>query len=141
MDASISIGDKQDIKQAIICWVEMCPREECSMFGECNTQKQWSLNDFLMNLKTRFFIDESVLYVLSRILSEPIGVFLENSTWTSMYIEGGTVGDLSILFAMGSDKHFVPITRADDNEIKDWIEQCECMVEITTVVVIILIVG
>ena len=94
-----------------------------------------------MNLKTRFFVNKSVLHVLSRILSEPIGVFLENSTWTSMYIEGGTVGDLSILFAMGSDKCFVPITRVDDNEIKDLIEQCECMVEITTVVVIILIVS
>ena len=118
----------------------MCPREECGMFGECNTQKQWSWNDFVMNLKTRFFVDKSILYVLSRILSEPIGVFLENSTWTSTYIEGGTVGDLSILFAMGSDKHFVPITRADDNEI-DLIEQWECMVEIATVVVIILIVS
>ena len=94
-----------------------------------------------MNLKTRFFVNESVLYVLSRILSEPIGVFLENSTWTSMYIEGSTVGNLSVLFAMGGDKHFVPITRADDNEIKDLIEQCECMVEMANVVVIVLIVG
>ena len=42
---------------------------------------------------------------------------------------------------MGSDKYFIPITRADDNEMKDLIEQCECMVEITTVVVIILIVS
>ena len=111
------------------------------MFGECNTQKQWSWNDFVMNLKTRFFVDESVLYILSRILSEPIGVFLESTTWISTYIEGGTVGDLSILFALESDKSFVPITRADDNDIKDLIEQCECMVEIATVVVIVLIVG
>ena len=96
MDTSISIGDEMDIKQAIIRWDGMCPQEEHGM----------SWNDFLMNLKTRFFVDESVLYVVSRILSEPIGVFLENSTWTSMYIEGSTVGDLSILFPMGCDKCF-----------------------------------
>ena len=141
MDACIGIGNEKAIKEAIIQWVEICPKEECGVFGECNTQKQWSWNDFIISLKSRFFMDESVLYVLSRILSEPIGVFLENSTWTSSYLENETVGDLSILFALGSDKCFVPITRADDNEIKDLIEQCECMVEITTVVVIILIVS
>ena len=86
MDASVGIGDEQNIKQAIIQWVEMCPREEHGMFGEYNTQKQWSWNNFLMNLKTRFCVDKSVLYVLSIILSEPIGVFLESTTWTSIYI-------------------------------------------------------
>ena len=74
-----------------------------------------------------------------RILSEPIGVFLENSTWTS-YLENETVGDLSILFALGRDKHFIPITRVTDDEIKDLLEQCECMTEIATAVVFILII-
>ena len=94
-----------------------------------------------MNLKSSFFVDESVLYVLSRILSEPIGVFLENSTWTSSYLENETVGDLCILFAFGHDKHFIPITRVADDEIEDPLEQCDCMTEITTAVVFVLIVG
>ena len=51
------------------------------------------------------------------------------------------VGDLSILFALGCDKHFIPITRVADDEIEDLLEQCECMTEIATVVVFILIVG
>ena len=119
----------------------MGPKEECGIFGECNTQKQWSWNDFRMNLKSSFFVDESVLYVLSRILSEPIGVFLENSTWTSSCLENETVGDLSILFALGCDKCFIPIIRGADDEIEDLLEQCECMTEIATAVVFILIVG
>ena len=141
MDACVGIGNEKAIKEAIIQWVEMCPKEECGIFGECNTQKQWSWNDFRMNLKSSFFVDKSVLYVLSRILSEPIGVFLENSTWTSSYLENETVGDLSILFALGHDKHFIPITRVADDEIEDLLEQCECMTEITTAVVFILIVS
>ena len=119
----------------------MCPKEECGIFGECNTQKQWSWNDFRMNLRSSFFVDKSVLYVLSRILSEPFGVFLENSTWTSSYLENETVGNLSILFALGHDKHFIPITRGADDEIEDLLEQRECMTEIATVVVFILIVS
>ena len=141
MDACVGIGDEKAIKEAIIQWVEMCPKEECGIFGECNTQKQWSWNDFRMNLKSSFFVDKSVLYVLSRILSEPIGVFLENSTWTSSYLENETVGNLSILFALGCDKCFIPITRAADDEIEDLLEQCECMTEIATAVVFVLIVS
>ena len=141
MDACVGIGDEKAIKEAIIQWVEMCPKEECGIFGECNTQKQWSWNDFWMNLKSSFFVDESVLYVLSRILSELIGVFLENSTWTSSYLENETVGDLFIILALGCDKCFIPITRTADDEIEDLLEQCECMTEIATAVVFVLIVG
>ena len=41
MDAYVRIGDEKAIKEAIIWWVEMCPKEEHGIFGECNTWKQY----------------------------------------------------------------------------------------------------
>ena len=45
------------------------------------------------------------------------------------------LANLSILFALGHDKHFIPITRVADDEIEYLLEQCECMTEIATAVV------
>ena len=140
MDACVGVGHEKEIKDAVIRWIEMCPKDDHSMFGKCNTRKQWSWEDMVTNLKYRIFVDKSVLYILSRILSEPIGVFLENSTWASCDLQGDTVGDLCIVFEMGVDKQFIPIQWASADETDDLIEQCEFIVEIATVVVIILIV-
>ena len=110
------------------------------MFGECNTRKQWSWEDFIGNIKHRFFVDECMPYVLLKILSELIGVFLGNSTQASCDLQGDTVGDLTVVFAMAKDKWFIPIQCAKDEKIDELLEQSEFIVEIATVVVVILIV-
>ena len=49
------------------------------------------------------------LYVISHILSEPIGMLLKNETWASANLQGDTVGDLDVVFAWLQTRGLCPL--------------------------------
>ena len=58
-------------------------------------------------------VDEITLYVLSRMLREPIAMITKNRFWST--VEGDYIGDTSIVFAwFGGDGHFILLQRAED---------------------------
>ena len=102
-----------ELKEKVIQWIQHAPEEEKSGFGEVLLHKQMMLQDYVEDFcKADGMVDEITLYVLSRMLREPIAVITKNRFWSM--VEGDYISDTSIVFAFGSDGHFIPLQRAED---------------------------
>ena len=65
-------------------------------------------------------VDEVVLWVLSRVMREPIAILLKDKFWITTVEED--IGDVQMLFVYGGEGRFIPISRMTDEEMPDNIQ-------------------
>ena len=113
-DLTVGLGDGKELKEKVIQWIHHATDKERSGFGEVMLHKQMMLDEWLDKFGAAVGeVDELVIYVLSRLLQEPIAVITRTQFWSS--VEGGHnyIGDTNIVFAFGSEGHFIPLWRAE----------------------------
>ena len=112
-DLSVGLGTEVELKEKVIRWIQHVSEEEKSGFGEVLLCKQMMLQDYVEDFsKADGMVDEITLYVLSRMLREPIAVITKKRFWSM--VEGDYIGDMSIVFVFGGDGHFILLQRAED---------------------------
>ena len=68
-DTSVGLGDKVELIEKVIWWIQHAPEEEQVGFGEVLLRKQMMLQDYLNSFgKKEGVVDEITLYVLFRML-------------------------------------------------------------------------
>ena len=100
-DLTVGLGDGKELKEKVIQWIQHATEEERSGFSEVMC-KQMTLDEWLDKFGVGDGeVDELVIYVLSRLLQEPIAVITRTHFWSS--VEGGHnyIGDANIVFAFG----------------------------------------
>ena len=63
------------------------------------------------------YVDKVVLWVLSRVMREPIAILLKGEFWITM--EEEDIGDVQMLFVYGGEGQFIPIHCMTDEEMPD----------------------
>ena len=112
-DLSVGLGTEVELKEKVIRWIQHASEEDKSGFGEVLLRKQMMLQDYVEDFsKADGMVDEITLYVLSRMLREPIAVITKKRFWSM--VEGDYIGDMSIVFVFGGDGHFILLQRAED---------------------------
>ena len=113
-DLTVGLGDDKQLKEKVIWCIQHATDQERSRFGEVMLHKQMMLDEWLDKFGTTDgVVDELVMYVLSRLLWEPIAMITKTHFWSS--VEGGSnyISDTNIMFAFGSKGHFIPLERAE----------------------------
>ena len=104
----------RELKEKVIWWIQHATDEERSSFSEVMLCKQMMLDEWLDKFGAGDGeVDELVMYVVSRLLWEPIAVITKTCFWSS--VEGGNnyISDTNIVFAFGAEEHFIPLERAE----------------------------
>ena len=78
-DLRVGLGTEVELKEKVIRWIQHASEEEKSGFGEVLLHKQMMLQDYVEDFsKADGMVDKITLYVLSRLLREPIAVITKN---------------------------------------------------------------
>ena len=112
-DLTVGLGNKKELKEKLIHWIQHSTKEERLGFGEIMLHKQMMLDEWLDKFgASDGQVDELVVYVLSQMLREPIAVITKTCFWSS--VKGGSeyIGDTNIVFAFGGEGCFIPLERA-----------------------------
>ena len=62
-------------------------------------------------------VNELVLYVVSRIVQEPIGVISKDHIWNTTV--NSMLSETQILFAYCGENHFIPISHKTESELEE----------------------
>ena len=113
-DVTIGLGDNKELKEKVIWWIQHATDQERSSFSEVMLCKQMMLDEWLDKFgATDEEVDELVIYMVSRLLQEPIAMITKTCFWSS--VEGGSnyISGTNIVFAFGGEGHFIPLERAE----------------------------
>ena len=84
-DLTVGLSDGKELKEKVIQLIQHATDQERSGFGEVMLCKQMMLDDWLDKFGAADGeVDELVVYVLSRLLQEPIAVITRTCFWSSV---------------------------------------------------------
>ena len=100
-DLTVGLGDGKELREKVILWIQHATDQERSGFGEVMLCKQMMLDKWLDKFGAADGeVDELVVYVLSRLLQEPIAVITRTCFWSSVEGGGNYIGDTNIMFTL-----------------------------------------
>ena len=107
--------DVQALLDAIWRWLSFCTKDDKSAMGPVLFRKPTKFIDYVEQFKKNYKLDKIILWVISCILCEPIGVLLKDKFWITMV-------DLDLshvhgLFAYGGEGRYLPIVHMEPNEM------------------------
>ena len=107
------------IREAIWMWLTFCTDDDKSAMGPNLLQKQRKFPIYAREYEETGHVDEVVLWVLLRVMREPIAILLKGEFWITMEED---IGDVQMLFVHGGEGHFIPIHCMTDEEMPDNIQ-------------------
>ena len=105
------------VREAIWRWLTFCTNDDKSAMGPNLLQKQQKFPIYVREYKEMGHVNEVVLWVLSRVMREPIAILLKGEFWITM--EEEVIGDVQMLFVYGGEGQFIPIHHMTDKEMPD----------------------
>ena len=107
--------DEAAMRNIVLKWLDMCSKPDRNAMGLYMLKKGWEFEHFVSFFQTKtIMVNELVLYVISHIVWEPIGVISKDLTWNSTV--NSMLSKTQILFAYCGENHFIPITHKTDSE-------------------------
>ena len=94
----------QALIDAIWRWLTFCTDDDKSAMGPVLFRKPTKFAHYVEQLKKNYKINEIVLWVISRILHEPIGVLVKDEFWVNHYLRfcrSCNLSNVHALFAYG----------------------------------------
>ena len=88
--------------------------------GQNLLQKQHKFPIYLREFEQIGQVDEVGLWVLSRVMWEPIAILLKGKFW--IMTEEEDIGDVQMLFVYGGEGCFIPIHHMIDEEMPDTVQ-------------------
>ena len=89
-------------------------------WGQICYKKQRKFSIYVREYEETGHVDEVVLWVLSRVMREPIAILLKGKFWITMVEED--IGDVQMLSVYGGEGCFIPIHCMTDEEMPDKIQ-------------------
>ena len=80
-DHTRGFEDVQALLDAIWRWLSFCTEDDKSAMGQVLFRKPTKFAHYVEEFKKNYKMDEIVLWVISHILHEPIGVLLKDEFW------------------------------------------------------------
>ena len=108
------------VREAIWRWLTFCTDNDKSAMDPNLLQKQRKFLIYIREYEETGHVDEVVLWVLSRVMREPIAILLKGEFWITT--EEKDIGDVQMLFVYGGEGCFIPICRMTDEEMPDNIQ-------------------
>ena len=110
--------DELDVRKSVMKWLEMCSKQDKNVMGSYMMKKGWEFEHFVNYFQTKtVMVNELVLYIISHIVWEPIGVISKDHTWNSTV--NAMLSQTQILFAYCGENHFIPISHKTDSELEE----------------------
>ena len=110
--------DEVAVRKSVMKWLEMCSKLDRNAKGLYMMKKEWQFKHFVNYFWTKtVMVNELVLYIISHIVWEPIGVISKDHTWNSTV--NAMLSQTQILFAYCGKNHFIPISRKTDSELEE----------------------
>ena len=76
--------DELAVRKSVMKWLEMCSKQDKNVMGSYMMKKGWEFEHFVNYFQTKtVMVNELVLYIISHIVQEPIGVISKDHTWNS----------------------------------------------------------
>ena len=108
--------DELDVRKSVMKWLEMCSKQDKNVMGSYMMKKGWQFEHFVNYFQTKtVMVNELVLYIISCIVWEPIGVIFKDHTWNSTV--NAMLSQTQILFAYCGENCFIPISHKTDSEL------------------------
>ena len=101
--------DEVDVRRSVLKWLEMCSKLDKNAMGSYMSKKGWEFEHFANYFQTKtIMVNELILYIISCIVQEPIGVISKDHTLNSTV--NSMLSETQILFAYCGENHFIPIS-------------------------------
>ena len=108
---------RQMLRSKVLKWLELCTKEDKNVMSTILTRNSWGFDHFYNFFWTQSItMNGIVLYVLSWILQEPIGVILKDDIWNTTI--NYMLGETELLFVYRGENFFIPIERMTDSELE-----------------------
>ena len=119
-DYTYGFKDVASVRKAIWRWLTFCTEINKSAMGQNLLQKQCKFPIYLREFEETGQVDEVVLWVLSRVMQEPIVILLKWEFWITT--EEEDIGDVQMLFVYGGEGHFIPTHHMTNEEMPDTVQ-------------------
>ena len=116
-DLTQRFGSTDGLKDQVWHWLLFCMDKDKLAMGQVLLGKCVKCPQYLENYKKYGRLDETVLWVMSCILHEPIAVLLKSKLWiTTTHLD---IGDINILFTYEGEGRYAPIACMSEDEMPD----------------------
>ena len=102
--------DEAAVRMNVQKWLSLCSKQDRNVLGMYLVKKKgWEFDHFQKFFRIKkVMVNELVLYIISHIIREPIGVISKDIMWNSTM--NYMLPETKILFAYCGENQFLPIT-------------------------------